>query len=621
LAAKPTNADMLKINYLLNPVAADDDASRPATSAYTATYTPTPTSAATPTPGPDTPLTPASTKQQKNGKDNGVVPSGPTKNPVNYRPYESNSNTRHYDSEFRNEMAAQHRAFRICTAGSGGRGLIGDFPKHVPYASEKKGFFAKTGRDSFEGSLVVCSCEEHSANSTTVFQYKFFLPGDPIKDYTVMWDYQIGLMRMTPFFKACGFQKVCPPDCSRLLVAILTCPQTTPAKALKVNPGLIDLCHSITGGALTAQGYWVPFACARAVCLTFCWDIRWALTPIFGPDFVTQCLRPGHPNYKMFRIDNSIIQHAAQEAESWRIYASRSATPASRPSPATYGAGNDPRPLPPTSAPAYTPTQELHPKKKAPEFRLGSPFAHNNHQDYHRSAYQQTPDLDDEPVSPKSSPISRTFPPAASAWTSINRSSNYGSAPPSPPNNTPVATYTPAHNHHRTIANSPGFRNAAGQRSTSPSHIPSQKVLDAARASSRRPPPRGSRKRSRNDGSDDDFDSDNVAISSSSSEADAEAEGVGYGGGFRSEMSVDSDSDNVVTSPPPPPPPSKVKKSKRSRRLRVEDESEGEDGADDGREPRAKRPKDLQWTKADEEAAHILIRLNREDAKLAYLKP
>ena len=47
----------------------------------------------------------------------------------------------------------------------------------------------------------------------------------------------------------------------------------------------------------------------------------------------------------------------------------------------------------------------------------------------------------------------------------------------------------------------------------------------------------------------------------------------------------------------------------------------GEDGGDGGREPRAKRAKDLQWTKADEEAAHILMRLNREDAKLAYLKP
>jgi hypothetical protein len=466
-----------------------------------------------------------------------------------------------------------------------------------------------------------CRCEGRSANSPTVFQYKFFLPGDPdSKGYTVMWDYNIGLMRMTPFFKACKYQKVRPPDCSHLLVAMLTCSQTTPAKALKVNPGLIDLCHSITGGALTAQGYWVPFACARAVCLTFCYEIRWALSPIFGPDFVTQCLPPNHPNYKTFRINSSIVQHAAQEAESWRINASRSVTPAGRHSPATYGAGDNQRPLAPTSAPVYTPpAQELHPRRQAPEFRLGSPFAHNNQQGYPRSTYQQTPDLDEEPVSPKSSPMSRTFPPATSTWTSINRSSNYGSVPPSPPNNTPVNAYTPAHN-HRGVTNSPGFRNAAGQRSPSPSHIPSQKVLD--RASSRRPPPRRNQKISPNRRSDDDdFGSENVVASSSSSEVEAEVEQASCGSGLRSDMSIDSDSDNVVTSPPPSPspPPSKTKKSKRSRR--TEDEGDGENGNGGGREPRAKRAKELQWTTADQEAAHILMELNHEDAKLAYMKP
>jgi len=154
LVAKPANVNMLKINNILNPVAADDDASRAATPADTAAYTATPTSATTPTPCPDTPLTPASTKQQKNGKDNGVVPSARPKSPVNYRAHELSSYTHYYDSEFRNELAAQHKAFRICTAGNGGHGLIGDFPKHVPYSSEKKGFYSKTGRDAFEGSLV-----------------------------------------------------------------------------------------------------------------------------------------------------------------------------------------------------------------------------------------------------------------------------------------------------------------------------------------------------------------------------------------------------------------------------------------------------------------------------------
>ena len=154
LAPKSNNASMLKIPNILNPVGPDDDASRAATPADTAIYTPTPTSGITPTPCPDAPLTPASTKQQKNGKDNCVVPSARPKSPVIYKPYESSSNAQRHDAAFRNELAAHHKVFRICTVGSGGHGLIGDFPKHVPYASEKKGFYSKTGRDAFEGMLV-----------------------------------------------------------------------------------------------------------------------------------------------------------------------------------------------------------------------------------------------------------------------------------------------------------------------------------------------------------------------------------------------------------------------------------------------------------------------------------
>jgi hypothetical protein len=34
--------------------------------------------------------------------------------------------------------------------------------------------------------------------------------------------------------------------------------QTTPAKVLAQNPGLRDICHSITGGAIAAQGKLPP---------------------------------------------------------------------------------------------------------------------------------------------------------------------------------------------------------------------------------------------------------------------------------------------------------------------------------------------------------------------------
>jgi hypothetical protein len=41
-----------------------------------------------------------------------------------------------------------------------------------------------------------------------VFQYDFRDPRDNTP-YTVMWDYKIGLVRMTPFFKCCKYSKVC----------------------------------------------------------------------------------------------------------------------------------------------------------------------------------------------------------------------------------------------------------------------------------------------------------------------------------------------------------------------------------------------------------------------------
>jgi len=35
------------------------------------------------------------------------------------------------------------------------------------------------------------------------------MPEEPEKQYHVMWDYQVGLVRITPFFKALKYSKVC----------------------------------------------------------------------------------------------------------------------------------------------------------------------------------------------------------------------------------------------------------------------------------------------------------------------------------------------------------------------------------------------------------------------------
>ncbi|KAL9623526.1 MAG: hypothetical protein Q9160_002207 [Pyrenula sp. 1 TL-2023] len=161
-----------------------------------------------------------------------------------------------------------------------------DYPRHIPYNSEKKTFQEKTGRESFE-----------------VFHYNFRIPGDE-KIYCMMWDYNIGLVRTTPLFRCNGFSK------------------TTPAKMLNRNPGLRELCHSITGGALVAQGYWMPFEAAKAVAATFCYHMRFALIPIFGSQFPEECLKPDHQGFGEMVIDQSIIRFCTEEAEIYRQMAS-----------------------------------------------------------------------------------------------------------------------------------------------------------------------------------------------------------------------------------------------------------------------------------------------------------
>ncbi|PLN86423.1 hypothetical protein BDW42DRAFT_190013 [Aspergillus taichungensis] len=176
------------------------------------------------------------------------------------------------------ELLRLHREFQIHPMAD-----IAEFPRHIPYNSDKKSFQEKTGRGGFE-----------------VFQYTFKIPGQD-KLWTVMWDYNIGLVRTTHLFKCLDYSK------------------TTPAKVLNANPGLREICHSITGGALAAQGYWMPYTAARAIAATFCWKIRFALTPLFGVDFPNDCIHPGDRNlFGRMIISPQVIQMATSETSVYR---------------------------------------------------------------------------------------------------------------------------------------------------------------------------------------------------------------------------------------------------------------------------------------------------------------
>ena len=81
----------------------------------------------------------------------------------------------------------------------------------------------------------------------------------------------------------------------------------------------------------------MPFKAAKAVAATFCYHIRYALTPVFGLDFVSLCKQPGEEGYDVMVIDRSIVRDCTEEANEYRAMsregslAATPITPASTP--------------------------------------------------------------------------------------------------------------------------------------------------------------------------------------------------------------------------------------------------------------------------------------------------
>jgi hypothetical protein len=82
------------------------------------------------------------------------------------------------------------------------------------------------------------------------------------------------------------------------------------------------------------SGYWVPWQAAKELAATFCWDIRWALTPVFGNDFPQKCTPPHHPSYGNFVISPAIVQFCTDETvrfrenkDSYRLFQSKTPSP------------------------------------------------------------------------------------------------------------------------------------------------------------------------------------------------------------------------------------------------------------------------------------------------------
>ena len=88
----------------------------------------------------------------------------------------------------------------------------------------------------------------------------------------------------------------------------------------------------------------MPYEAAKAVAATFCYNIRYALTPVFGVDFLSLCVKPDDVGFGRMVINRSIVRQCTEAARSFRAI-SREASLASSPG----------TPVPSTSYPRWTP--------------------------------------------------------------------------------------------------------------------------------------------------------------------------------------------------------------------------------------------------------------------------
>lgn len=98
----------------------------------------------------------------------------------------------------------------------------------------------------------------------------------------------------------------------------------------------------------------MPYEAAKAVAATFCYHIRYALTPVFGLDFLSLCVRPEDPSFGRMVISRSIVRQCTEAARGFREL-SREASLAS--SPRTPGSSS--------SYPRWTPKSLRHKAMKS----------------------------------------------------------------------------------------------------------------------------------------------------------------------------------------------------------------------------------------------------------------
>ena len=158
--AVPTNAKyptskMLNIQALLNPSKADSMSPQSPSQTTSPPLTPAfsvPGSTPSASPGYDSADT--LTKGRKAVKNPVVDAPGEIKGVADFPPHECTEHIISLSLSEQIELHRQHKLFNITPNGRGRQGRIRDFPKTIPYSSEKKGWCEKSGRQGFNGKIA-----------------------------------------------------------------------------------------------------------------------------------------------------------------------------------------------------------------------------------------------------------------------------------------------------------------------------------------------------------------------------------------------------------------------------------------------------------------------------------
>lgn len=129
---------MVPVSSLLNPSPPSSDYLNDSGEASSRSHTPAYTTLSSPP------------KKQKMSKAAATFVKGKPKGEVNFPPFEVQDQT----------TAMEHQNYEVQPIGQ-----ISDYPKRIPYNSDKKTFQQKTGRDGFEGMFHSLPSKSHGLGS------------------------------------------------------------------------------------------------------------------------------------------------------------------------------------------------------------------------------------------------------------------------------------------------------------------------------------------------------------------------------------------------------------------------------------------------------------------------